>query len=118
MPQLYKQLAEGLQACFDYRQTTLSTLVFVGVIEGHRKTIFSLVPGESSADEGVRFQAYADRLAEYLGVNQKDVISFFSEAEGVLVHTNGAAVVRITGFFKTSDQIARFLSELRSLQSR
>lgn len=115
--ELYKQLAEGLEACFGYRRTTRSTLAFEVSAEGHRETVFSLVPGESSADQGVRFQVYIERLTQYLKAEKEELIAVFPPGTQDYEPWKGAPP-HLAGFFHTHDDIARFLSTLRELRAR
>jgi len=115
--ELYGQLAEGLQTCFDYKYTTLSTLGFGGIIDGHRKSIFSLAPGKSEKEQGVRFYVYIDRLVEYLGATREQVVAIFPPETKNSIPWEGADM-QIEGFFKTSDEVVRLvngLCELREL---
>ncbi|MBM3303075.1 MAG: DUF91 domain-containing protein, partial [Deltaproteobacteria bacterium] len=78
--ELYEPLEEALTDCFDQRTTTMSSIALVGIIAGGRKTIFSLKPGESDSGRGLRFEIYADRLGEYLGVDRNDMVGLLPAA--------------------------------------
>ena len=71
----YSHIADRLTPLFDYVGTTRSTVAFVGNIAGVNKTIFSLVPGESNTQEGVRFKVYLKRLMEYFRLTKEEVDS-------------------------------------------
>ncbi len=45
------------------KHTTRTTIGFAGQIEGSRKNVISLLPGESSTAEGLRYLLYKNRLA-------------------------------------------------------
>ena len=55
---------------FDQRTCTRTTVAFIGVLEGSRNTIFSLIPGESNQRDRVRFSLYFERLMNYLDVEK------------------------------------------------
>jgi hypothetical protein len=64
----YEAILRLLKPHFEGVRTTQSTLNLVGTYSGGRGTVFNLLPGDSSAETGVRFQIYATRLAEYAKV--------------------------------------------------
>jgi hypothetical protein len=39
--------------------------------------VLSLVPGESSAERGLRYQLYSKRLSELLGIDEETILSHF-----------------------------------------
>lgn len=67
---LYRTLVAGLTECFDCTGRTGSSIAFLRDVDGSRTTVLSLIPGESSREDGVRFQVYITRLAEYLGMEE------------------------------------------------
>ena len=67
---------EFLQAVAPYLRMgfTKTTCVFgTRFADGMRKTICSLVPGESSADQGLRLILYSKRLAEFTGMDETKI---------------------------------------------
>jgi hypothetical protein len=64
----------GVEELYDYavaafepllqKQTTRSSIRFVGSFDGRRKVVLSLLPGDSNAAEGLRYQLYKNRFAE------------------------------------------------------
>jgi hypothetical protein len=65
---LYARLEDGL-SCMLSRSTTRSALSLKGTLEGRRATMLNLIPGDSSAERGLRFQLYNRRLADFLGLD-------------------------------------------------
>ena len=115
--ELYRQLLEGLNNCFDYAGTTTSTAAFIGIIEGGRNTIFSLVPFESDASKGLHFQIYIDRFADYLRTDKQNLLKILpSELTDYKPWKNAPPMLR--GFFGNSDEIERFLSGIDELKSK
>lgn len=47
---------------------TRSSIGFNALVERSRKSVLSLLPAESSAEEGVRFQLYTNRFREVTGL--------------------------------------------------
>ena len=76
---LYEHILDKLSDCFDGKQTTRSSIAFYGILEGSRKCIFSLLPGESDPVNGLKFQIYMPRMAQYLGVDEETVKSWLPE---------------------------------------
>lgn len=114
---LYGQLAEGLQTCFDYKYTTLSTLGFGGIIDGLRRSTFSLAPGKSNQEQGVHFYAYVDRLVEYLGTTREQIFAIFPPGTMTSIPWKNSDL-QIEGFFKTADEVARLVDGLRELREQ
>lgn len=106
--ELYRRLIEGLTNCFDQRVTTRSTVAFIGIMEGRRNTILSLVPGESNVNQGVRFQVGIDRLAEYLGV-ERDLAIRILPSELEEYESWKGRWPTLVGFFNNSDEVDQFL---------
>ncbi len=65
---LYRESMRAFAPCFDNHGTNKTALWFSGATEdgSSRKIIFSLVPGKSSKETGLRYQVYRNRLADYL----------------------------------------------------
>ena len=55
------------------KHTTRTTIGFAGQIEGSRKNVISLLPGESSAAEGLRYLLYKSRFATLTGLSEAGV---------------------------------------------
>ena len=94
----------------------LEPLQSAGTIDGHRKTIFGLAPGNSSLEQGVHFYVYIERLADYLGMKREQLDPLFpGDAKDSIPWTG--ADVQIEGFFKTTDEVARLVDGLRELRT-
>jgi hypothetical protein len=63
------------------KHTTRSSIGFTGPINGSRKTVISLLPGESNASDGLRFQMYGNRFAQMAGLSK-------DEAKNLMPETN------------------------------
>jgi hypothetical protein len=101
---------------FDYQSTTLSTVSFIGIIEDHRRTLFSLIPRDSNLDDGLRFSVYFERLLKYLDASRDQVIDFFpQDIEETQPWKSGPSVIE--GFFGNSSEIKRFVRGMREVRS-
>ena len=115
--ELYKQLVAGLAAYFDSRGRTLSSITFIGNMEGSKNSIFSLRPGKSGVEKGVWFQVFIDRLVQYLGAEKEKLIAIFPPTTWDFKPWKGCPP-HLGGFFRTHDDIARFLSGLDELRAQ
>ena len=114
---IFKDLIERLMNYFDQRGTTRSTVAFIGIIEESRNTIFSIIPGESDASQGVRFQLYIDRLSQYLSVSKEEVIKILpSNRKEQQLWKNAPS--NIVGFFKDVGEVNQFILGLTELKRR
>lgn len=113
--ELYKHLAEGLLDLFDQRITTRSTVGFVGIRGDNRNVIFSLVPGESNAEDGLRFQVYVPRLTEYFGLDVETVSTLLPQNREDWQYSKDAPgdMRGYTGFFATAEETDRFIAGLK-----
>ena len=112
---LYDLMFAGLSSFFDYRQTTLSSVAFVGNMQDTRNVILSLFPGESDPENGLSFSAYVQRLAQYVGVQKSDVLSVLPGdlAQGI-AYKGGPE--QVEGYFKDESQIRSALEGLERLR--
>jgi len=99
---------------FDYVVTTRSTVAFVGKIAGVNKTIFSLVPGESNVQEGVKFKGYLKRLMAYFHLSEEEVNSILPANKQPWAYQNSPSdeYAGYEGYFKNSSEEAAFINRL------
>jgi molybdopterin biosynthesis enzyme MoaB len=122
---LFLKLSKVLEEFFDYKTTTRSTVAFIGVIEGSRHTIFSIVPGESyskriasgegGVQRGLRFQVRIDRFSKYLNLDSERISKILPPEKEEFTPYKGGPKTLI-GFFrdeKEVDSFSKSLSELR-----
>jgi hypothetical protein len=55
------------------KHTTRSSIGFTSSLNGSRKTVITLLPGESNSDDGLRYRLYKNRYAEVTGLSLVDV---------------------------------------------
>lgn len=115
--ELYITLVNGLIPLFDSRGTTLSSLAFVGVQEGHWNTIFNIKPKESNKENGLRFQVYLKRFAKYFGITEEEAKEILPENKEWKEARN-PEYSGFEGFFKNKDEITTFISKLRELKEK
>ena len=61
--ELYEYAVAAFEAVLK-KQTTRSSIGLVGSFDGSRRVVISLLPGDSSADEGLHYQLYKNRFAD------------------------------------------------------
>ena len=78
MAELYDDLLNRLDSVFPTKATTASSLAFRGKNgDGGARVILSLLPFDSDANQGLKFQVYSKRLAEYIGISTERVESSY-----------------------------------------
>ncbi|MCW3999508.1 MAG: endonuclease NucS [Candidatus Bathyarchaeota archaeon] len=112
--ELYYYLVDRLTPLFDYVGTTRSTIAFVGNIQGINKTILSLVPGESNAQDGVKFKVYLKRLLEYFRLSKEEAESILPSNKQPWEYQTSATgeYSGYEGFFNKASEAADFIIEL------
>jgi len=108
---LFERLLAGLTDHFDQRTTTRSSVAFIGIMDGSRNTIFSLLPGRSNAEQGLLFQVYIDRFTEYFGVEKQIAVEALPSYEKTAIYEDWAGEFG-KGFFREETQAESFLAKL------
>jgi uncharacterized protein YeaO (DUF488 family) len=79
--ELFEAAVAGLKPIFNGMRRTRSDLNFVGKMDGSKPWIFKILPAESSKEEGLRFQVFHKRLAEFLRLDENKLIGLLPNAE-------------------------------------
>lgn len=113
--ELYRYLVEKLSPFFNYRRTTLTTIGFKGILQRKRIMIFSLVPGESSVENGLKFRVYSKRFAEHFKISEERVKLILPKDKRAWKYYESAPpeYSGYEGFFKDIDIAKSFLERLR-----
>jgi len=118
----YKQLVDELTYIFDKKNTTRSSIQFIGKINDSKKTIFNLIPKDSNANDGVKFQVYLYRLSDYLGVDIKRIIPLLPENKKEWSYEGASEASKewsgYAGFFKKSDEVKNFVNGLKEIKKK
>jgi len=117
---LYRRLIDELSRFYEYSGTTRSSFTFMGNMGGSRNTIFSLIPEESSAKEGIRFQIYINRFTEYFKIEKTQAIQMLpSTKEEWEAYKNApSSHVGYAGFFENLEEIDRYLLKMANLKKK
>lgn len=114
---LYRQLNEKAGMFFDQRTTTRTSVAFIGVFEGSRNTIFSLLPGESNQIDGVRFFLNYERLMNYLEIDKKSITEILpKDTKEEITYSNGP--ISIVGFFRNNEDVEKYLNGLSRFRQK
>ncbi len=70
----YRRLVSGLGEHLS-KHTTRSSVCFAGVFDKSRKTVISLLPGESDQQNGLRFQIYFGRFRQIFGFSEDQALA-------------------------------------------
>lgn len=69
--ELYTRLVDRIKDRFELIKSTRSSIGFLGQIGNSKNTIFSLIPEGSSSINGLKFQVYISRFADYFGLDEE-----------------------------------------------
>lgn len=108
--EIYRHAVSGISQVFS-RHTTPNSLAFSADFDGSKKTVMSLRPSISTAESGLHFQIYLQKLQQHLKVTEREVVDSlpnnvkpwkaFSEA--------GLDYSGFEGFFIDQTSIDKFL---------
>jgi len=113
--ELYRTLVSGLESVFQ-KHTTRSSIGFTGALENRRRTIISLVPGDSSGDAGVRFQIYIERFKRLFDFSDEHAAAALPDDRQSWRFYEGADddYSGYQGFFATPSDVDRFLEAVNA----
>jgi hypothetical protein len=111
---LYRRCVAPLENLYQ-KGTTRTSVAFKANLNGRTHTVFSLIPEESSAKSGLRFQAYTVRLAGLIGVSEGDVERLLPAARERWIYYAGAPAdyTGYVGFLTTAQEVDALVQGLR-----
>lgn len=117
---LYMNLEENLREYFDTSRTTMSSLGFEGkdIRDWGRGVIFNILPLESSKEEGLKFQVYSHRFANYFDCSIEELKSILPLGTGEWYYEQSnrdEMWVGFDGYFKTIEDVEKFLKGLEKI---
>lgn len=114
--EIFRYLAKELVPLFDSKGTTRSSLAFVARHDGKQNTIFSLIPGGSNAEEGLKFQVYSKRFSKNFGISEEETKKMLpkNKRDWNPYPKLGVQYSGFEGFFKSTNQGEEFLKKLRA----
>ncbi|HEX3555362.1 MAG TPA: endonuclease NucS domain-containing protein [Thermoanaerobaculia bacterium] len=115
--ELYRHAVANFERYFQ-KHTTRSSVGFTGVFNGSRKTVVSLIPQQSNASDGLRFQIYSLRLRTLLNLSEDAALAMLPQRREPWTYyeTGGPDYEGFQGFFANRAEIDRFMDGLAGLQ--
>ncbi len=113
---IYRALETGLAGVFK-KDTTRSSLRFRGEFEGSQRAVFSLIPGRSSEEEGLRFEVYLYRLCQMLDLQESEALALLPESKEVWSYPGSEGDRNWSGFqgaFRSLDEAQRFMDGVKA----
>ena len=116
--ELYEPLVNGLTSIFDGRHTTRSSIAFDGKFEDSKNCVFSIIPEESNSEDGLRFQVYIYRLADFLGIEKEQAISLLPKKREPWKYYESAPeeYSGFVGYFKTLEEVKSFVQAIEEIK--
>jgi len=117
---LFTIMVNGLIPLFDAKGTTLSSVAFSGRRDRSMITIFSIIPGQSNQKNGLKFQVYLKRLAEYFNISEVEAENILpqNKKEWKFFKNAPPEYSGYEGYFKDKEEIETFLNKLQELKSK
>jgi hypothetical protein len=112
---IYQYLLKELPNYFNNRKNTMSSVAFIGSMNGSQNTIFSIVPSRSKSEKGLLYQIYTDRFTSYFDINKENIVNFlpsYSKKNDCWAGGFGE------GYFRNMEQAEKFINELVTLKSK
>ncbi|MDZ7660744.1 hypothetical protein [Fodinibius sp.] len=111
---IYETLFKALEDPF-YKQTTRSSVSFKAEIDGGNKSVFNLIPTESSSEKGLKFQIYKYRISQLLDITQEELReSLPSNIEDWIYYDSAPEEYEgYEGYFENSEQVETFLNKVK-----
>lgn len=112
---LYDHAVSAVGAADLQKKRTRSSVGFKGRFDRGARVVISFVPEESSAENGLRYQLYYERLAELAGLSEAEVVGLLPPEHGPADLSGHSAGVQ--GFLKTREEIDRIVGALSKVTS-
>jgi hypothetical protein len=112
--ELYTRLLEELTPLFYSRRPTRSTIGFKGIVDGKRRVILSLIPGDSNSEVGLKFRVYLERFSKHFKMNEEHVKQILPRNKKTWKYYESAPLdlSGYEGFFKSITEVNEFLSKI------
>jgi hypothetical protein len=94
------------------KRATQSSIGFAADIDVSKKTVISLLPGESNADEGLFYRLYKNRYAEVTGLSLAQVQGLLPQRHDDWAFDVGADWEGFEGFITSPEEVDRLASGL------
>jgi hypothetical protein len=107
---LYQRLVSGLEQRLS-KHTTRSSIAFAGMFDTSRKTVISLLPGESDQERGLAFQIYLERFKKLFALSDEQALAMLPPRREAWKYYETASpdYAGFRGYFARSAEADRFL---------
>ena len=114
---LFRTLTAGMGEYANVERRKSSVTITGEMPDGSVKALVGLLPEQSEAGRGLRFQVYIERLAEYSGVPQDRIIELLPPGhEPYAYYPNAPSdLTGRAGFFRAGEDASRFLAGITAL---
>jgi hypothetical protein len=111
--ELYRLLVQGLELLFG-KHTTRSSLCFAANLDDSRRTVFSLIPGESDTSHGLYFQVYIERLKKMFDLSHDEAVALLPQTREPWIYSPGSdpGMSGFQGYFTKAEEYVRFIDGL------
>lgn len=108
---LYRHCVSRLQALLT-KYTTRSSIGFTANLDGSHKTVFSLIPHESNAEKGLRFQIYTSTFAGAFHLSEGELKDYLPR--DAVAWEPWAGTSGLSGYFRDVSEIDKFINGFSS----
>jgi hypothetical protein len=118
---LFRQTRDSLSQYLGHRRRKTTCAFGANLPDGRRNSVvFSLVPGESSAERGLSYQLYSKRLSEYLGVDESTILSHLPpNPQRYEYYPNAPEDLRgWTGYIRNNGDIQKIVDLVKNIGGR
>lgn len=115
---LYASSVPRIREIFPMSDTTRSSIRFSGLIDGSRRVVFSLLPGESSAERGLHYQLYWPKLCDMFDLRGVEPGALLPPNAEKWTYGRSREKTGLSGYFATESDVTRFLGVLAKRSKR
>jgi hypothetical protein len=110
---LYRRLVAGLEEHLQ-KHTTRTSIGFAGIFDKSRKNVLSLLPGESTPSEGLRYQLYLERFKKAFGLSEEEALALLPQHRDPWKYYEAASddFSGFRGYFADGSEVDRLLQGL------
>jgi hypothetical protein len=111
----YQLAVSGLERILGKR-TTRTSIGFTADLDSSRKTVMSLIPGESNPTDGLRFQVYMSRLQAAFDLSEDAALALLPSSKKPWIYYGSAdpEYEGYQGFFAHAAEVERLIDGLTS----
>ena len=105
---------------FFNQDSTGTCIAFTGDFDGSQRTVLTLLPPESSQEDGLRFRIYLQRFCRLFDMAEADVLELLPQRREawIFYERTGSDYSGYTGYFQDAQEIKRFVDGLRAISQR